>query len=86
MLSYIDEKMSLFMYGIYPSEEYWRPNLLLAIMLAFVFIVRFLKYQVYKNKATLMLFIIYPLIAFFLLYGNDFLGIKVVETNQWGVV
>jgi len=82
--SYIGEKMNLFMYGMYPTEEYWRPNLLLTITLSFAFMVRLLKHQPYKNKAILTLFMIYPVIAFFLLYGNDFLGIKIVETNQWG--
>ncbi len=81
---YIGEKMNLFMYGMYPLEEYWRPNLLLAITLSFAFIVRLLRFQPYKNKAALALFIIYPVVAFFLLYGNDFLGIKIVETDQWG--
>lgn len=81
---YIGEKMNLFMYGLYPSEEYWRPNLLLAITLFFMVVVRLLKHQVYKNKVTIALFILYPLIAFFLLYGNNFLNITIVETNKWG--
>lgn len=81
---YVGEKMNLFMYGLYPSEEYWRPNLLIAITLFFALTVRLLKHQIYRHKVTLSLFAIYPFIAFFLLYGSDFLGIKIVETNHWG--
>lgn len=81
---YISEKINLFMYGTYPLEEVWRPNLLFVITLFFAFFVHFLKNLAYKNKIMIALFIIYPVIAFLLLYGNDFLAIKIVETNNWG--
>ncbi len=82
--SYIGFKINLFMYGMYPSEEYWRPNLLLIITVAFGIIARLLKGNRYKNKVILSLFFIYPFIAFFLLYGSETLGIAVVETHRWG--
>ena len=83
--SYIGEKMNLFMYGLYPLEAHWRPNLLLVITLLIALIVRFsYLFKSFKYKVILSLFAVYPLIAFFLLYGNDFLGITIVETNKWG--
>jgi general L-amino acid transport system permease protein len=82
--SYIGFKIDLFMYGIYPSEEYWRPNLLAFITIAFVIVTRFLKGKSFKNKVILTMFAVYPFIAFFLLYGNEILGINIVETHEWG--
>ncbi|BAS67857.1 amino acid ABC transporter permease [Bathymodiolus septemdierum thioautotrophic gill symbiont] len=79
---YIIEKLDLFIYGFYPTEEVWRPQLVLALALSFVFMAKALKQYAHKVKIIIGLIVIYPIIAFFLLYGG--LGLTIVETHQWG--
>jgi general L-amino acid transport system permease protein len=63
--SYIGKKMGLFMYGLYPLEAHWRPNLLLTITLLFALVVRFsYLFQDFKYKVILSLFVVYLLISF----------------------
>lgn len=69
------------MYGFYPEELRWRVDLgyiLGAIGLFFVLS------DVVKNKKwpAIYLFVIYPVICYFLFYGG--LGLEKVETSQWG--
>lgn len=78
--SYIIEKLNLFIYGFYPSEEVWRPQLVLALAIGFVFIAKTLK--IHRAKIIVGLIVIYPLIAFLLLYGG--LGLPIIETHHWG--
>ncbi len=80
--SYIIEKSDLFIYGFYPPEEIWRPQLVLALTLSFVFVSKSLKHYAHRVKIIIGLIVIYPVITFFLLYGG--FGLKIVETHQWG--
>ncbi|MBC8494125.1 MAG: amino acid ABC transporter permease [Candidatus Thioglobus sp.] len=80
--SYVFEKINLFTYGFYPTEEYWRPQLVLALAIVFVLIAKNLKKSVYKVKVIAGLIVSYPVIAFVLLYGG--FGLEVVETHKWG--
>ncbi|PID49690.1 MAG: amino acid ABC transporter permease [Proteobacteria bacterium] len=71
-----------FMYGLYPSSEYWRINTLaivLVVMLGLLMIERF------PGKKYLRLFalVVFPLIAYFMLTGGYF-GLVPVETSLWG--
>ncbi|MBA5248513.1 Glutamate Aspartate transport system permease protein GltK (TC 3.A.1.3.4) [hydrothermal vent metagenome] len=79
---YIIEKSNLFAYGFYPPEEVWRPQLVLALVFAFVFVAKSLKHYIHRTKIIVGLIVSYPVIAFFLLYGG--LGLSIVETHQWG--
>lgn len=79
---YIIEKIDLFIYGFYPPESYWRIQWVLILALAFVWIAKSLKQHQYRLKIISVLIIIYPIIAFFLLYGG--LGLEIVETHKWG--
>jgi len=69
-----------FIYGFYPSEETWRVNL--AIILLGAALVPCLFDNVPYRGYGLIYAAIYPVIAFFLLYGG--LGLDVVETPKWG--
>lgn len=80
--SYIVEKLDLFIYGFYPPEEIWRPQLTLALAIGFVFMAKSLRHYAYRIKVVAGLIVIYPIIAFLLLYGG--LGLSVIETHQWG--
>lgn len=79
---YIIEKIDLFIYGFYPPESYWRIQWVLILALVFVWIAKSLKQHQYRLKIISALIIIYPIIAFFLLYGG--LGLEIVETHKWG--
>ena len=74
---------NFFTYGFYPDELQWRVNLsfiILAVATALMFVPNI------KNKQYIgmFLFFIYPFIAFFLLSGNDTLGLEHVSTHKWG--
>lgn len=75
---FIFEKIYQFMYGFYPPELYWRPNL--AYFLSFVFVIAFLKLK--HAYIRIALIVLYPVISFVLIYGG--FGLEIVPTNKWG--
>lgn len=79
---FISVRMDQFIYGFYPETEYWRVNILFA-MLALQ--VGALVYEGTPHKGKIAFFSLtaFPIIAFFLLYGGSF-GLEVVETHKWG--
>lgn len=76
---FISEKFDQFMYGFYPKELQWRPNLVLLITIAYLF--SFKLFSSVKVKGTLTL--LYPIISFILISGGYF-GLEIVETEKWG--
>ena len=75
---FIFEKLNLFIYGFYPEEQYWRPNLLLAITVAAVVLFK----KVAITKFRIALIVLFPIIAFILLHGG--FGLVEVPTTKWG--
>ena len=73
-------RFSQFMYGFYPSDQYWRINLSGILLLLAVVPVLFEK--VPYRKIGMLYAAIYPVIAFLLLYGG--IGLPAVETDIWG--
>ena len=75
-----------FMYGMYPNEQIWRVNLAFIFLVVLAF-VGFITPQKYRNLLTLYYVVIYPIIAFILIYylisGGEF-GLEWVETGAWG--
>lgn len=78
---YIGEKINLFIYGFYPEEAYWRPNLTIALAFLFVITAKF-SAKIHRFKIIISLLIAYPFIAFTLLYGG--LGLDIIQTHKWG--
>ena len=82
--AYVGRKFSFFMYGSYPREEVWRVDLTLilgAALIGWLLVPRFGR----KWLASLLFFVVYPVVAYGLLHGA--LGLlPVVETNLWGGV
>jgi general L-amino acid transport system permease protein len=69
------------MYGFYPVDERWRVNiagLILVLGVAGILIER----VPHKLWIGAFLFLVYPFIAFILLYGG--LGLTLVDTSRWG--
>ncbi len=79
---FITYRMDQFMYGFYPEAEYWRINTTFLIFaVAIVWLVS--DKAPYKGYVSIFVLFIYPVIAFYLLYGGSF-GLDVVETHKWG--
>ncbi len=79
---FIKVRFSQFMYGFYPEELRWRVDLtvLLAIVGAAPL---FIKAMPGKLKYGLAFGLIYPFVAWWLLFGG-MLGLVEVPTSQWG--
>ena len=84
--TYIKVWMRRFMYGMYPNELQWRINVAFLFLIALAF-VGYLPSGKIKKFLTLYYVIIYPIIAFILIYylisGGAF-GLEWVETGAWG--
>ncbi len=80
---FITHKLDTFIYGRYPVDERWRVNLtflLAAIGLGGLMIPSVPR----KGLFALFTFVIFPVIAFYLLTGALWLGLPIVETERWG--
>ena len=80
--AFVNAKFPQFMFGTYPVEERWRvllTGLLLVVLLAGMLVPSVPR----KGLNAILLFVVFPVVAFFLLVGGAF-GLPVVETARWG--
>lgn len=79
---FIKDRFSQLIYGAYPVELHWRPNL---VYLSSAMLVAWLAIPNMPKKSWVGAFsiLIYPIIAFVLLVGGYF-GMTHVETTKWG--
>jgi general L-amino acid transport system permease protein len=77
---FISQKLSMFMYGFYPSEEVYRVNTVYALFFVFIFMFKYLNIS---SSKKLGIFLIYPIISFFIISGGYF-GLPVIDTSDWG--
>ncbi len=79
---FINVRWDQFMYGFFPSEELWRPQLFFATLAIFVGL---LAYEGTPKRTWIWLFFVtvYPVLATCLLYGGVW-GLEVVDTHKWG--
>ncbi len=80
--AFIDANLKMFIYGFFPQEELWRVNTMFGIIVALVVFGSLLKTSQYRAHYIIGSFLIYPVVAFVLLYGG--LGLEIVETDKWG--
>ncbi len=80
---FITARWEQFLYGFYEKSERWRVDILLVVLAVGIVLLAFEKTPGRKYVALFMLFI-FPVMSFFLLYGNEALGLPIVETPQWG--
>ncbi len=84
--TYIKVWFRRFMYGLYPNDFHWRINTAFIILITFALAGYFAKGKL-KNYLTFYYAIVYPIIAFLIIYflisGGSF-GLEWVETNAWG--
>jgi general L-amino acid transport system permease protein len=80
--AFVGAKFRLFLFGSYPSAERWRvvlTGLLFVALLVPLMIPRI----PHKGTNAILFFVVFPVVAFFLLVGGWF-GLEHVETPLWG--
>ena len=84
--TYIKVWLRRFMYGMYPNELQWRINVSFILLIGLA-LVGYFSGEKLKKFLTLYYVIIYPIIAYILIYylisGGSF-GLEWVETGAWG--
>ena len=84
--TYIKIWLNRFTYGMYPNELQWRINISFVLLIALAF-AGYIPSEKFKKFLTLYYVVIYPIIAFILIYylisGGAF-GLEWVETGAWG--
>ncbi|WP_377288513.1 amino acid ABC transporter permease [Rhizobium sp. SG2393] len=80
--AYVGDRFVQFMFGSYPRDQLWRP--LTVLVIAVALLVPLLMPKVpRKGLNAILLLVVMPVIAFFLLLGGSF-GLSYVETSLWG--
>ncbi|HEX8048183.1 amino acid ABC transporter permease [Rhizobium sp.] len=79
--AFVRAKFSIFMFGLYPPEQRWRP-ILVAILTILIVGPLLIPSFPRKGLNALLAFIVLPIVSFFLLLGG--FGLEVVETTRWG--
>lgn len=76
-------KWKQFVYGFYPKDILWRVDvtmLLLVVGIGYLLI----DGLPHRRYMGIFMLVVYPLIAWWLLYGGEVGGLRTVETNKWG--
>lgn len=79
--AFVQDRFSQFIFGRYPLDERWRP-MLVGILFIALLVPLLIPKLPHKGLNTLLLFVIFPVVAFFILHGG--FGLEVVETPLWG--
>jgi len=79
---FVRHKLHLFLYGRYPEGELWRVHLTYLLALSGL-VPLFVPRAPHKAALLAFLLLVFPVLAFVLLYGGA-LGLAVVPTDQWG--
>ncbi|AZO30795.1 MULTISPECIES: amino acid ABC transporter permease [unclassified Mesorhizobium] len=80
--AFVNAKFGQFIFGIYPIEERWRPTLV-AVLLVVLLVPMLIPRVPRKGLNAILLFLVLPVVSFFLLSGGVF-GLPHVETSRWG--
>jgi general L-amino acid transport system permease protein len=80
--AYIAAEMEFFIYGFYPAQEFWRPNMVFALG-ALLLVPILIPKVPYKRVNAVLLLVVYPIVSYILLAGGTF-GLRVVPTEMWG--
>ncbi len=80
---YIYEKFYMYIYGFYPREESWRPDVVYGLTALLFVTVRLVRNYKHKNRVILSMIVTFPIVSYILMAGGFGL-LPVVETHQWG--
>lgn len=81
--AFVKAKFAQFMYGRYPLDLRWRVDLTGLLLLAGI-VPMAIPAAPFKRANLVYLLLVFPVLAFVLLYGAPRLGLPVVETGLWG--
>ncbi|MEE8626739.1 MULTISPECIES: amino acid ABC transporter permease [Methylobacterium] len=81
--AFVANKINYFVYGSYPVEERWRPNVFFALMAVGVGWMLWLDAPK-RGLGALYFFVVFPLVSYGLLAGVPALGLPAVPTSLWG--
>ncbi|MBB3312221.1 general L-amino acid transport system permease protein [Rhizobium sp. BK196] len=79
--AFVNAKFDQIIYGGYPIDERWRPTLV-GILFVLLLVPMLIPSVPSKGLNAILLFIVLPIVSFFLLYGG--FGLEIVETPRWG--
>ncbi|OED49422.1 amino acid ABC transporter permease [Endozoicomonas sp. (ex Bugula neritina AB1)] len=82
--AFVTARFNQFIYGFYPEEELWRPNLFF-VQLTILVVWLAVKRIPGKKWALAYSLILMPFVSWYLLHGGV-VGLSVVETHNWGGV
>jgi general L-amino acid transport system permease protein len=80
--AFVNAKFEQFMYGRYPVFERWRVNLT-AVLFVALLVPLMIPRVPYKFWNAIVFFVLFPIVAYFLLVGGSF-GLRYVQTSLWG--
>ncbi|MGK6313754.1 amino acid ABC transporter permease [Neorhizobium sp. DT-125] len=80
--AFVGDRFQQFMFGRYPLDERWRP-IFVAILFVALLVPLLIPKVPRKGLNALLFFVVFPIVAFFLLHGGAF-GLDEVETPLWG--
>ncbi len=81
--AFVANKINYFVYGSYPIEARWRPNVFFALMALGVGWMLWLDAPK-RAWGALYFFVVFPLVSYALLAGVPSLGLPAVPTSLWG--
>jgi general L-amino acid transport system permease protein len=79
--AFVSAKYDQFIFGRYPLADRWRPTIV-AILFVLLLVPMLIPSVPRKGLNAILLFIVFPVVAFWLLHGG--LGLEVVDTPLWG--
>ncbi|WP_422103197.1 amino acid ABC transporter permease [Vreelandella sp.] len=79
---FINARFSQFIYGLYPSEETWRANIVFAMFFSLIAWLAIPRLP-FKRWVAIFALLVFPVISFVLLHGGYF-GLTQVPTHRWG--
>ncbi|MEP4860653.1 MAG: amino acid ABC transporter permease [Alphaproteobacteria bacterium] len=80
--AFVGAKFQQFLYGRYPLDERWRVALT-GVLFVLLIVPLLIPRVPHKALNAILLFVVFPVVAFFLLVGGWF-GLEYVETPLWG--
>ena len=81
--AYVFDKINYFVYGSYPVHLRWRVDVFFALLAIGIGWMLWLDAPK-RTVGAVYFFLVFPILAYFLLSGADWLGLETVPTSLWG--
>ena len=81
--AYVIDRINYFVYGSYPAADRWRVNVFFVLLAVGVAWMLWLDAP-RRALGAVYFFVVFPVLAYLLLAGSQFLGVDEVPTSLWG--